>query len=168
VSGNVGIGTTTPSLNAPGIIFDVSGDTRFSGNINVSRFSTFKNIKEQVTTLPTSSSYICDYSSGAVFYLNSPTSNNFSITITNIPNTSDLSYCYIITLVYTVPSGASSCYCNSVTIGATAYSTANGNMIFNGGSTNIFTSQGNYVFQQITYSYLGSTSKVLSSVNVYS
>jgi len=164
----VGIGTTTPSLNAPGIIFDVSGDTRFSGNINVGRNSTFKNIKEQVTSLSAASSYTCDYSSSAVFYLNSPTSNNFSITITNIPNTIDLSYCYIITLVYTVPSGASSCYCNSVTIGATAYSTTNGNMIFNGGSSNIFTSQNNYVFQQITYSYLGGNAKVLSSVNVYS
>jgi len=125
------------------------------------------NISEKIST-PTGSAptFTCDYSTGSVFYISNPGTNNFTVNIINLPSTNDSTRTYVITLCYT--SGGIVNYCNSVSVSTTTSPGSTNTPKTNGGSSNIAMNSGNFILQQLAYTYLNSTGIYLTSVNAFS
>ena len=151
VTGGVGIGGN----------FNVGGNT-IMGNVTF-----LSSISERNVSVTWGNPVTLNYNLGSVFWLGSVSSGTtFTVNISNLPNVTDATRSYIITLIYTTT--AASQYCNSVGISTgTSYTTSTPK--FNGGSASIVTAAGSVVTQQISLVYIYNTSTpILSTVSVFS
>jgi hypothetical protein len=139
----------------------VSNNLTLSGNVNHTGQLAINDLIENISTATVSSNAlsISYTSNNAIIYITPSSSNNISLTLTNIPTSYSNAN---INLTFIINTSSYKQYINSITINSTSYT-----MKASGGLSNIsINSSANIVIQNINILFLsGSISQVLTSVN---
>jgi hypothetical protein len=145
----------------------------FNGAVGINSVATIQNISEKIVgptgTEPLGSPYICNYSTGGVFFLPaSVSSSTFTVKLINVPSITSTTQSYIVTIAYIAVGVAN--YCNTVTLSTNSTpSNTSATIRYNGGSSAIPNiASGNTVFQQFAVTYYSGTTVVLTSISVFS